>query len=47
MSAWPRGASSGVHAQRRVAPEAVDLDAVHAALRALLPAGLGQALTDR
>ncbi|WP_433351878.1 TetR family transcriptional regulator [Microtetraspora malaysiensis] len=34
------GAILGVHAQWRVAPEAVDLDAVHATLRALLPAGL-------
>ncbi|MET7459723.1 TetR/AcrR family transcriptional regulator [Nonomuraea sp. NPDC005501] len=36
------GAVIGVHAQWRVAPEAVDLDAVQAAIRALLPAGLGQ-----
>ncbi|WP_113701125.1 TetR/AcrR family transcriptional regulator [Nonomuraea lactucae] len=31
------GAVIGVHAQWRVAPEAVDLDAVHATVRALLP----------
>ncbi|GII04089.1 TetR/AcrR family transcriptional regulator [Planobispora takensis] len=35
------GAVIGVHAQWRVAPEAVDLDAVHTAIRALLPAGPG------
>ncbi|MEV0195284.1 TetR family transcriptional regulator [Nonomuraea sp. NPDC050691] len=35
------GAVIGVHAQWRVAPEAVDLDAVQAAIRALLPASLG------
>ncbi|WP_433221248.1 TetR family transcriptional regulator [Microtetraspora malaysiensis] len=34
------GALIGVHAQWRVAPEAVDLDAVHATLRVLLPEGL-------
>ncbi len=34
------GALIGVHAQWRVSPEAVDLDAVHATLRVLLPAGL-------
>ncbi|MEV0231560.1 TetR/AcrR family transcriptional regulator [Nonomuraea sp. NPDC050786] len=34
------GAIIGVHAQWRVAPEAVDLGAVHAALRALLPPGV-------
>ncbi|NUW33310.1 TetR/AcrR family transcriptional regulator [Nonomuraea sp. SMC257] len=37
------GAVIGVHAQWRVAPEAVDLDAVRDAMRTLLPAGLGQA----
>ncbi|MFB9966520.1 TetR/AcrR family transcriptional regulator [Sinosporangium siamense] len=31
------GAVIGVHAQWRVAPESVDLDAVHTAIRALLP----------
>ncbi|MBN6054773.1 TetR family transcriptional regulator [Nonomuraea sp. RK-328] len=36
------GAVIGVHAQWRVAPEAVDLDAVQATIRALLPAGLGR-----
>ncbi|MEV2272008.1 TetR/AcrR family transcriptional regulator [Nonomuraea africana] len=36
------GAIIGVHAQWRVAPEAVDLEAVRAAIRALLPAGLRQ-----
>ncbi|MEV4244546.1 TetR/AcrR family transcriptional regulator [Streptosporangium canum] len=35
------GAVIGVHAQWRVAPEAVDLEAVHATIRALLPASLG------
>ncbi|MEU6785636.1 TetR/AcrR family transcriptional regulator [Nonomuraea angiospora] len=35
------GAVIGVHAQWRVAPESVDLDSVQAALRTLLPAGLG------
>ncbi|WP_091103514.1 TetR/AcrR family transcriptional regulator [Nonomuraea pusilla] len=34
------GTLIGVHAQWRVAPDAVDLRAVQAALRALLPAGL-------
>lgn len=34
------GAVIGVHAQWRVAPEAVDLEAVHTTIRALLPAGL-------
>lgn len=34
------GAVIGVHAQWRVAPEAVDLDAVQATIRALLPASL-------
>ncbi|MCP2351837.1 TetR family transcriptional regulator [Nonomuraea roseoviolacea] len=37
------GAVIGVHAQWRVAPEAVDLDAVQDVMRALLPAGLGRA----
>ncbi|GGK44881.1 TetR family transcriptional regulator [Planomonospora parontospora subsp. parontospora] len=37
------GAVIGVHAQWRVAPEAVDLEAVRATVRALLPAGLGLA----
>ncbi|WP_068896827.1 TetR/AcrR family transcriptional regulator [Planomonospora sphaerica] len=37
------GAVIGVHAQWRVAPEAVDLEAVRATIRALLPAGLGLA----
>jgi TetR/AcrR family acrAB operon transcriptional repressor len=37
------GAVIGVHAQWRVAPEAVDLDAVQATIRALLPASLGLA----
>ncbi|MGW0196677.1 TetR family transcriptional regulator [Nonomuraea sp. NPDC003201] len=37
------GAVIGVHAQWRVAPEAVDLESVRATLRALLPAGLGHA----
>ncbi|WP_214416402.1 TetR/AcrR family transcriptional regulator [Sphaerisporangium fuscum] len=37
------GTIIGVHAQWRVAPEAVDLDAVQATIRALLPAGLGEA----
>ncbi|MFB9884535.1 TetR/AcrR family transcriptional regulator [Planobispora siamensis] len=37
------GAVIGVHAQWRVAPEAVDLDAVGTAIRALLPAGPGRA----
>ncbi|MFI0422303.1 TetR/AcrR family transcriptional regulator [Spongiactinospora sp. 9N601] len=32
------GAVIGLHAQWRVAPEAVDLDAVHTTIRALLPA---------
>ncbi|WP_068928890.1 TetR/AcrR family transcriptional regulator [Planobispora rosea] len=36
------GAVIGVHAQWRVAPEAVDLEAVRAALRALLPPGPGR-----
>ncbi|MGP3958053.1 TetR family transcriptional regulator [Nonomuraea sp. 3N208] len=36
------GAVIGIHAQWRVAPEAVDLEAVHATIRALLPASLGQ-----
>ncbi|MGN9843193.1 TetR family transcriptional regulator [Nonomuraea sp. H19] len=36
------GAVIGVHAQWRVAPEAVDLKAVRATIRALLPTGLGQ-----
>lgn len=31
----------GVHAQWRVAPDAVDLDSVHATIRALLPQSLG------
>jgi TetR/AcrR family acrAB operon transcriptional repressor len=35
------GAVIGVHAQWRVAPETVDLDAVQATIRALLPASLG------
>ncbi|MEV4176261.1 TetR family transcriptional regulator [Nonomuraea sp. NPDC049709] len=34
------GTVIGVHAQWRIAPEAVDLEAVHTAIRALLPAGL-------
>ncbi|GGL02616.1 TetR/AcrR family transcriptional regulator [Planomonospora parontospora] len=34
------GAVIGVHAQWRVAPEAVDLEAVRATVRALLPTGL-------
>ncbi|MBA8956170.1 TetR/AcrR family transcriptional regulator [Actinomadura namibiensis] len=34
------GAVIGVHAQWRVAPEAVDLDAVRTTIRALLPASL-------
>lgn len=37
------GAVIGVHAQWRVAPEAVDLDAVRATIRALLPAGVASA----
>ncbi|WP_283135880.1 TetR/AcrR family transcriptional regulator [Rhizohabitans arisaemae] len=37
------GAVIGVHAQWRVSPEAVDLEAVRATLRALLPPDLGQA----
>ncbi len=37
------GAVIGVHAQWRVAPEAVDLQAVRTAIHALLPAGLEQA----
>lgn len=36
------GAVIGVHAQWRVAPEAVDLEAVNATIRALLPTGLGR-----
>jgi TetR/AcrR family acrAB operon transcriptional repressor len=36
------GAVIGVHAQWRVAPEAVNLDAVQATIRALLPAGSSQ-----
>ncbi|WP_327584901.1 TetR/AcrR family transcriptional regulator [Nonomuraea sp. NBC_00507] len=35
------GAVIGVHAQWRVAPEAVDLEAVRATIRALLPVSLG------
>ncbi|RVX41265.1 TetR family transcriptional regulator [Nonomuraea polychroma] len=35
------GTVIGVHAQWRVAPEAVDLEAVRSAIRALLPASLG------
>jgi TetR/AcrR family transcriptional regulator, acrAB operon repressor len=34
------GAVIGVHAQWRIAPEAVDLEAVHATVRALLPPSL-------
>ncbi|TMR21912.1 TetR family transcriptional regulator [Nonomuraea turkmeniaca] len=37
------GTVIGVHAQWRVAPDAVDLEAVHATIRALLPATLRQA----
>ncbi|GII62696.1 TetR family transcriptional regulator [Sphaerisporangium krabiense] len=37
------GAVIGVHAQWRVAPEAVDLEAVQATIRALLPVEPGQA----
>ncbi|MFC4059541.1 TetR family transcriptional regulator [Planomonospora corallina] len=36
------GAVIGVHAQWRVAPEAVDLEAVRATIRALLPAAPGR-----
>ncbi|MEV8633640.1 TetR/AcrR family transcriptional regulator [Streptosporangium sp. NPDC051023] len=36
------GAVIGVHAQWRIAPEAVDLDTVYATIRALLPASLGK-----
>ncbi|MDF5754566.1 TetR family transcriptional regulator [Spongiactinospora sp. TRM90649] len=37
------GAVIGLHAQWRVAPEAVDLDVVQATLRTLLPPGLNRA----
>ncbi|MFD0887364.1 TetR/AcrR family transcriptional regulator [Streptosporangium algeriense] len=41
------GTVIGIHAQWRITPEAVDLEAVHTTLRALLPAVLEGTGTDR